>query len=117
MITFGHAAHVSKFSKCRPLQVLPSYFMLEVKETPEKAYETKMVRQKERVEYISAQMYLFFIFFAVTAVTAIANIVKSSLGPVGLDKMLVDDIGVRFLFNVHLLCKIYQLLDILAFKK
>jgi T-complex protein 1 subunit alpha len=29
----------------------------------------------------------------VTAVVAIANIVKSSLGPVGLDKMLVDDIG------------------------
>ncbi|WBW71526.1 chaperonin-containing T-complex alpha subunit Cct1 [Schizosaccharomyces osmophilus] len=29
----------------------------------------------------------------VLATTAIANIVKSSLGPVGLDKMLVDDIG------------------------
>ncbi|CAK0743479.1 T-complex protein 1 subunit alpha [Coccomyxa viridis] len=29
----------------------------------------------------------------VTAVAAVANIVKSSLGPVGLDKMLVDDIG------------------------
>lgn len=29
----------------------------------------------------------------VTAVMAIANIVKSSLGPQGLDKMLVDDIG------------------------
>lgn len=29
----------------------------------------------------------------VTAVMAIANIVKSSLGPVGLDKMLVDEIG------------------------
>jgi len=29
----------------------------------------------------------------VTAVQAIANIVKSSLGPQGLDKMLVDDIG------------------------
>lgn len=29
----------------------------------------------------------------VTAAVAIANIVKSSLGPVGLDKMLVDDIG------------------------
>lgn len=29
----------------------------------------------------------------VTAVTAIANIVKSSLGPSGLDKMIVDDIG------------------------
>lgn len=27
------------------------------------------------------------------AVSAISNIVKSSLGPVGLDKMLVDDIG------------------------
>ena len=29
----------------------------------------------------------------VTASLAIANICKSSLGPVGLDKMLVDDIG------------------------
>ncbi|KAE9417682.1 hypothetical protein Angca_004281, partial [Angiostrongylus cantonensis] len=29
----------------------------------------------------------------VTAAVAIANIVKSSLGPVGLDKMLVDDVG------------------------
>jgi T-complex protein 1 subunit alpha len=29
----------------------------------------------------------------VTAVTAVANIVKSSLGPVGLDKMMVDEIG------------------------
>ena len=29
----------------------------------------------------------------VTAVATIANIVKSSLGPAGLDKMLVDDIG------------------------
>lgn len=28
------------------------------------------------------------------AASAIANIVKSSLGPVGLDKMLVDDVGV-----------------------
>ena len=28
------------------------------------------------------------------AACSIANIVKSSLGPVGLDKMLVDDIGV-----------------------
>lgn len=29
----------------------------------------------------------------VTAAMAIANVVKSSLGPVGLDKMLVDDVG------------------------
>ncbi len=28
------------------------------------------------------------------AASAIANVVKSSLGPIGLDKMLVDDIGV-----------------------
>ena len=28
-----------------------------------------------------------------TACMAIANVVKSSLGPVGLDKMLVDEIG------------------------
>ena len=31
----------------------------------------------------------------VTAALSIANIVKSSLGPLGLDKMLVDNIGVR----------------------
>ena len=32
-------------------------------------------------------------FVIVMAACAIANVVKSSLGPVGLDKMLVDDIG------------------------
>ena len=31
--------------------------------------------------------------FIVTAVNALANIVKSSLGPQGLDKMLVDTVG------------------------
>uniref|UniRef100_R7W681 T-complex protein 1 subunit alpha n=1 Tax=Aegilops tauschii TaxID=37682 RepID=R7W681_AEGTA len=35
----------------------------------------------------------FFPFARVSACQAVANIVKSSLGPVGLDKMLVDDIG------------------------
>ena len=29
----------------------------------------------------------------VTAALAVANIVKSSLGPVGLDKMIVDEVG------------------------
>eukprot|EP01084_Bolivina_argentea_P101046 181232_1 len=29
----------------------------------------------------------------VTATVAVANVVKSSLGPIGLDKMLVDEIG------------------------
>ena len=28
------------------------------------------------------------------AALSVANIVKTSLGPVGLDKMLVDDVGV-----------------------
>ena len=46
-----------------------------------------------------------------TAVTAIANIVKSSLGPVGLDKMLVDDIGVSLSLLLYfkrqrLICKL-----------
>ena len=41
------------------------------------------------------KLFFFFLFISsVTAACAIANIVKSSLGPVGLDKMLVDDIGV-----------------------
>jgi T-complex protein 1 subunit alpha len=39
------------------------------------------------------------------AVQSISNIVKSSLGPVGLDKMIVDDIGVS-LFDVG--CYDYQ---------
>lgn len=38
--------------------------------------------------------FFFFFISAVMAAASIANIVKSSLGPVGLDKMLVDDIGV-----------------------
>lgn len=35
----------------------------------------------------------FFLLHKVMAASAIANVVKSSLGPIGLDKMLVDDIG------------------------
>ena len=38
---------------------------------------------------------------SVTAALAISNIVKSSLGPLGLDKMLVDNIGVRFPIGFH----------------
>lgn len=44
-----------------------------------------------------------FLIIVVMACSAISNIVKSSLGPVGLDKMMVDDIGVSklklFLFK------------------
>ncbi len=37
--------------------------------------------------------------FKVMAASSLANIVKSSLGPLGLDKMLVDDIGVSNLLK------------------
>ena len=36
------------------------------------------------------------------ATQAIANVVKSSFGPSGLDKMMVDDIGVRSLHSTGL---------------
>ena len=51
------------------------------------------------------------ISFVVMAACAIANIVKSSLGPVGLDKMLVDDIGVSFFLPSLLpqICSLYSL--------
>ncbi|KAI2544484.1 t-complex 1 [Homo sapiens] len=39
----------------------------------------------------------------VMAAASIANIVKSSLGPVGLDKMLVDDIGWFIFFPANFL--------------
>lgn len=47
---------------------------------------------------------------AVLAAASIANIVKSSLGPVGLDKMLVDEIGVSNLetrLSCHLMTRLY----------
>ena len=40
----------------------------------------------------------------VMACMAIANIVKTSLGPVGLDKMLVDDIGDTTVTNDGMEC-------------
>jgi len=38
---------------------------------------------------------------SVVAAMTVANIVKSSLGPLGLDKMLVDNIGVRLMLVFH----------------
>jgi chaperonin GroEL (HSP60 family) len=37
------------------------------------------------------------IYQTVLATQAIANVVKSSFGPSGLDKMMVDDIGVSYI--------------------
>lgn len=39
---------------------------------------------------------------SVVAAQTVANIVKSSLGPLGLDKMLVDNIGVRFMLFLYI---------------
>ncbi|VDM39104.1 unnamed protein product [Toxocara canis] len=48
--------------------------------------------QSIRTQNVSRTVALVNVF-SVMAAAAIANIVKSSLGPVGLDKMLVDDVG------------------------
>lgn len=37
----------------------------------------------------------------VLATQAIANVVKTSFGPSGLDKMMVDDIGVCYSYSMH----------------
>lgn len=55
-----------------------------------KKYATKMVSTTQfECLYFVGQYHLLVI-----AAQTIANIVKSSLGPLGLDKMLVDNIGV-----------------------
>ena len=41
------------------------------------------------LQTVSAKLFIQIVM----AVSSLANIVKSSLGPQGLDKMLVDDIG------------------------
>lgn len=63
--------------------------------------------------------FFFCFVYSVTAASAIANIVKSSLGPVGLDKMLVDDIGVSKLIlrSVRRTCILtYKLFHLVCFK-
>ena len=47
-------------------------------------------------EVVKSRRFMKFIFltYPVMAAMSVANIVKTSLGPVGLDKMLVDDVGV-----------------------
>ena len=57
---------------------------------PAVTFETRMVS--------SAQLYKEekLTDRTVLATQAIANVVKSSFGPSGLDKMMVDDIGVSF---------------------
>ena len=49
--------------------------------------------QNGRIIY-SIHLSFIILIFTVMAALAISNIVMTSLGPVGLDKMLVDDVGV-----------------------
>ena len=56
------------------------------------------------IEHIQKKTNISTRFFLVMAALSVANIVKTSLGPVGLDKMLVDDVGVRkVFFLIHFL--------------
>lgn len=66
-------------------------------------YAHKMVSLTYQINYLPApwSWLTHVLSFSVLAASSIANIVKSSLGPVGLDKMLVDDVGVSLTF---LLC-------------
>ena len=61
--------------------------------------------------YSKLKFKRFFINFLVMAASAIANIVKSSLGPLGLDKMLVDDIGVSNSLKILSIGSFSQLFD------
>jgi hypothetical protein len=63
---------------------------LEVTVYLDKIFGTRMV-----FSFLHGTRILVFINFSVIAAQSISNIVKSSLGPLGLDKMLVDNIGVR----------------------
>lgn len=62
---------------------------LEVRKSAVQTYGTKMVWLPKKTD-VCLKLRI-----AVRATQAIANIVKSSFGPSGLDKMMVDDIGVR----------------------
>lgn len=71
-----------------PLQ--PPCFLAEAIESLARRSETKMVGCKPK-----SQTFNQLINYAIViAAQSIANIIKSSLGPLGLDKMLVDNIGV-----------------------
>ena len=53
------------------------------------------IRDQNGAQLSSSMLTRLDEVITVTAALSIANIVKSSLGPLGLDKMLVDNIGVR----------------------
>ncbi len=52
------------------------------------------IRDQNGMTFLEATRRKKLILIPVLATQAIANVVKSSFGPSGLDKMMVDDIGV-----------------------
>lgn len=60
------------------------------RKSPVPMFESRMVCRIRNPR----QMNCFYKKSAVLATQAIANVIKSSFGPSGLDKMMVDDIGV-----------------------
>jgi hypothetical protein len=72
------------------------------KEEEEETSSLEEVKSPTKIFEIRMVLYLKTFLISVLATQSIANVVKSSLGPVGLDKMLVDDIGVRLLtYNTY----------------
>ncbi len=51
------------------------------------------MKEKENQEKMSDQAMVSLFAYSVRAAMSVANIVRSSLGPQGLDKMIVDDVG------------------------
>ncbi len=50
-------------------------------------------KEKESQERMWEQTMVIFNLILVRAAMSVANIVRTSLGPQGLDKMIVDDVG------------------------
>lgn len=79
-------------SSCSLVLLIRSLQFSEERKSADPTFETRMV---SRFIYPVSQEPLIYSFERniVLATQAIANVVKSSFGPSGLDKMMVDDIG------------------------
>jgi hypothetical protein len=72
----------------------------------DRTFATKMVRRADLWIAYYLPCLILSPCVSVLAAQSIANVVKSSLGPMGLDKMLVDNIGVRSLSRRRYDCQI-----------
>ena len=96
----SHTAHVLELFKMSSAPSAAELLHVGGERTTGENIRMQNGREKIKKQLIKVALVNFFsLYFTVTACTAIANIVKSSLGPVGLDKMLVDDIGVSFMYG------------------